>query len=64
MDNDVYNFGFILLESLVGPITRDKGETFFINEKVSKNLQKKICLLYEMWWWFFSVIFSSFLFIL
>lgn len=37
MDNDVYNFGFILLESLVGPITRDKGETFFINEKVSEK---------------------------
>lgn len=35
MDNDVYNFGFILLESLVGPITCDKGETYFLNEKAS-----------------------------
>ncbi|KAL5080604.1 hypothetical protein RYX36_009025 [Vicia faba] len=34
-DNDVYNFGFILLESLVGPITCDKGETYFLNEKAS-----------------------------
>ena len=34
MENDVYNFGFILLESLVGPIASDKGETFFLNEKV------------------------------
>jgi len=42
MDNDVYNFGFILLESLVGPITSDKGETFFINEKVSENFKNNL----------------------
>ncbi|CAJ1947604.1 unnamed protein product [Sphenostylis stenocarpa] len=34
-DDDVYNFGFILFESLVGPIACDKGETFFLNEKAS-----------------------------
>ncbi|XP_045791069.1 probable inactive leucine-rich repeat receptor-like protein kinase At3g03770 [Trifolium pratense] len=39
MDNDVYNFGFIMLESLVGPITCDKGETFFLNEKASFGSQ-------------------------
>lgn len=47
VDNDVYNFGFILFESLVGPITCDKGEAFFLNDKVSKNF-RKIFLIYEM----------------
>ncbi|XP_015946556.1 probable inactive leucine-rich repeat receptor-like protein kinase At3g03770 [Arachis duranensis] len=39
MESDVYNFGFILLESLVGPIASDKGETFFVNEKASFGSQ-------------------------
>ncbi|MED6132263.1 hypothetical protein PIB30_017530 [Stylosanthes scabra] len=39
MESDVYNFGFILLESLVGPIASDKGETFFIHEKASFGSQ-------------------------
>ncbi|RDY13334.1 putative inactive leucine-rich repeat receptor-like protein kinase, partial [Mucuna pruriens] len=38
-ENDVYNFGFILFESLVGPIACDKGETFFLNEKASFGSQ-------------------------
>ncbi|KAL2335203.1 hypothetical protein Fmac_016416 [Flemingia macrophylla] len=38
-DDDVYNFGFILFESLVGPIACDKGETFFLNEKASFGSQ-------------------------
>lgn len=36
MEGDVYNFGFILLESLVGPIVSGKGETFLLNEMVCK----------------------------
>ncbi|MED6134981.1 hypothetical protein PIB30_042014 [Stylosanthes scabra] len=35
LDDDVYNFGFILFESLVGPIASEKGEAFFLNEKAS-----------------------------
>ncbi|KAL5186951.1 putative inactive leucine-rich repeat receptor-like protein kinase [Glycine soja] len=38
-EDDVYNFGFILFESLVGPIACDKGETFFLNEKASFGSQ-------------------------
>ncbi|KAK7266916.1 hypothetical protein RIF29_19577 [Crotalaria pallida] len=39
VEDDVYSFGFILLESLVGPIASDKGETFFLNEKASFDSQ-------------------------
>ncbi|KAL1314676.1 hypothetical protein HN51_041502 [Arachis hypogaea] len=35
LDDDVYNFGFILFESLVGPVASGKGEAFFLNEKAS-----------------------------
>lgn len=35
LEDDVYNFGFILLESLVGPIVTGKGEAFLLNEMVS-----------------------------
>ncbi|XVF57837.1 hypothetical protein PTKIN_Ptkin07bG0014700 [Pterospermum kingtungense] len=38
-EDDVYNFGFILLESLVGPIVSGKGETFLLNEMVSFGSQ-------------------------
>ncbi|XP_009603090.1 probable inactive leucine-rich repeat receptor-like protein kinase At3g03770 isoform X1 [Nicotiana tomentosiformis] len=31
-EDDVYNFGFILLESLVGPTVSGKGEAFLLNE--------------------------------
>lgn len=34
LEDDVYNFGFILLESLVGPIVTGKGEAFLLNEMV------------------------------
>lgn len=34
LEDDVYNFGFILLESLVGPIVTGKGETFLLNDMV------------------------------
>ncbi|KAH6788177.1 Leucine-rich repeat protein kinase family protein [Perilla frutescens var. hirtella] len=39
LQDDVYNFGFILLESLVGPITSGKGETFLLNEMTSFSSQ-------------------------
>ncbi|XP_011098853.1 probable inactive leucine-rich repeat receptor-like protein kinase At3g03770 [Sesamum indicum] len=39
LQDDVYNFGFILLESLVGPIVSGKGETFLLNEMTSFNSQ-------------------------
>ncbi|KAI9127228.1 hypothetical protein K1719_001787 [Acacia pycnantha] len=38
-EDDVYNFGFILLESLVGPIASGQRETFFLNEKASFGSQ-------------------------
>ncbi|KAH7577218.1 hypothetical protein ACOSP7_001964 [Xanthoceras sorbifolium] len=37
--DDVYNFGFILLESLVGPIVSGKGEAFLLNEMASFGSQ-------------------------
>ncbi|KAK6912995.1 Leucine-rich repeat [Dillenia turbinata] len=37
--DDVYNFGFILLESLVGPIVSRKGEAFLLNEMASFGSQ-------------------------
>lgn len=39
LDDDVYSFGFILLESLVGPIVSGKGESFFLNEMDSFGSQ-------------------------
>ncbi|KAF3960641.1 hypothetical protein CMV_014667 [Castanea mollissima] len=38
-EDDVYNFGFILLESLVGPIVTGKGEAFLLNEMASFGSQ-------------------------
>lgn len=38
LEDDVYNFGFILFESLVGPIASEKGKVFFLNEKVREKL--------------------------
>nr|GMC52736.1 probable inactive leucine-rich repeat receptor-like protein kinase At3g03770 [Ipomoea batatas] len=38
-EDDVYNFGFILLESLVGPILSGKGEAFLLNEMASFGSQ-------------------------
>ncbi|KGN63181.1 probable inactive leucine-rich repeat receptor-like protein kinase At3g03770 isoform X1 [Cucumis sativus] len=35
VENDVYNFGYILLESLVGPIVTGKEETFLLNDMAS-----------------------------
>ncbi|XP_071712129.1 probable inactive leucine-rich repeat receptor-like protein kinase At3g03770 [Rutidosis leptorrhynchoides] len=37
--DDVYDFGFILLESLVGPIVSGKGESFLLNEMKSFGSQ-------------------------
>lgn len=51
-DDDVYNFGFILFESLVGPIACDRGETFFLNEKVSAFLNICLFLLDEYNYYF------------
>lgn len=38
-EDDVYNFGFILLESLIGPLPTAKGEAFLLNEMVTKRKQ-------------------------
>lgn len=39
LQDDVYDFGFILLESLVGPNLTGKGETFILNEMNSFSSQ-------------------------
>lgn len=39
LQDDVYNFGFILLEALVGPMTSGKGEAFLLNEMTSFSSQ-------------------------
>ncbi|XP_047956817.1 probable inactive leucine-rich repeat receptor-like protein kinase At3g03770 isoform X2 [Salvia hispanica] len=39
LQDDVHNFGFILLESLVGPVTSGKGEAFLLNEMTSFSSQ-------------------------
>ncbi|KAM1130036.1 hypothetical protein ACFX2I_044768 [Malus domestica] len=39
MESDVYNFGFILLESLVGTIVNGKGDAFLLNEMASFGSQ-------------------------
>ncbi|EOA20011.1 hypothetical protein CARUB_v10000274mg [Capsella rubella] len=38
-EDDVYNFGFILLESLIGPVLTTKGEAFLLNEMTSFGSQ-------------------------
>ncbi|KAF8106284.1 hypothetical protein N665_0145s0094 [Sinapis alba] len=38
-EDDVYNFGFILLESLIGPLPTTKGEAFLLNEMTSFESQ-------------------------
>lgn len=40
-EDDVYNFGFILLESLIGPVPTTKGEAYLLNEMVTKRKKKK-----------------------
>ncbi|XP_042041750.1 probable inactive leucine-rich repeat receptor-like protein kinase At3g03770 [Salvia splendens] len=35
LDDDIYSFGIILLESLVGPSVRARNESFLLNEMVS-----------------------------
>ncbi|KAL8199500.1 hypothetical protein R6Q57_013068, partial [Mikania cordata] len=37
--DDVYDFGFILLEALVGPVVSGKGEAFLLNEMNSFGSQ-------------------------
>ncbi|KAL2965347.1 hypothetical protein AAZX31_16G056100 [Glycine max] len=39
LEDDVYNFGLILFESLVGPIASEKGEKYFLDEKTSFDSQ-------------------------
>lgn len=34
MDDDVYSFGLILLEALVGPALSEKGVAYFLKELV------------------------------
>ncbi|CAH8271048.1 unnamed protein product [Arabidopsis lyrata] len=38
-EDDVYNFGFILLESLIGPVPTTKGEAYLLNEMTSFGSQ-------------------------
>ncbi|KAI3776875.1 hypothetical protein L1987_46665 [Smallanthus sonchifolius] len=37
--DDVYDFGFILLEALVGPVVSGKGEAFLLNEMYAAQVQ-------------------------
>lgn len=46
LEDDVYNFGFILFESLAGPIASDKGEAFFVDEKVKAF--ENLCLIFSL----------------
>ncbi|XP_073019099.1 probable inactive leucine-rich repeat receptor-like protein kinase At3g03770 [Primulina eburnea] len=39
LEDDVYSFGFIMLESLVGPVVSEKGEEFLVNEMASFSSQ-------------------------
>nr|KYP63372.1 putative LRR receptor-like serine/threonine-protein kinase At1g14390 family [Cajanus cajan] len=39
LEDDVYNFGLISFESLVGPIASEKGVEFFLHDKVSFDSQ-------------------------
>ncbi|KAL9254765.1 putative inactive leucine-rich repeat receptor-like protein [Drosera capensis] len=39
LEDDVFNFGFILLEALVGPVGIGKGEAFLLNEMASFGSQ-------------------------
>ncbi|KAI3670121.1 hypothetical protein L6452_41767 [Arctium lappa] len=39
LSDDVYDFGFVLLEALVGPIVSGKGEAFLLNEMKSFGSQ-------------------------
>ncbi|KAJ8768146.1 hypothetical protein K2173_021086 [Erythroxylum novogranatense] len=43
LEDDIYNFGFILLESLVGPIVTGKREAFLLNEMVSQSSNSYEC---------------------
>ncbi|MED6211163.1 hypothetical protein PIB30_070997 [Stylosanthes scabra] len=49
LDDDVYNFGFILFESLVGPIASEKGEAFFLSEKVRDKLSETSALKFSLY---------------
>lgn len=44
-EDDVYNFGFILLESLIGPLPTTKGEAFLLNEMVTNR--KSFIILFD-----------------
>lgn len=39
LEDDVYSFGFIMLESLVGPVVSEKGEEMLVNEMASFSSQ-------------------------
>ena len=38
LDDDVYSFGYIILESIVGPSVSAKKESFMLNDMVSTSL--------------------------
>ncbi|KZV42076.1 putative inactive leucine-rich repeat receptor-like protein kinase [Dorcoceras hygrometricum] len=39
LEDDVYSFGFVMLETLVGPVVSEKGEEFLVNEMASFSSQ-------------------------
>ncbi|MQM20541.1 hypothetical protein Taro_053564, partial [Colocasia esculenta] len=43
MEDDVYSFGLILLETLVGSAVAEQGETFFLNEMKAAGGSYDIC---------------------
>lgn len=54
LEDDVYSFGFILLESLVGPLVTGKEETFLLNEMVSS-----VSLTFQIDEFFSTVIYNE-----
>lgn len=39
LEDDIYSFGFILLESLIGPSLRARKESFLLNEMVNIHMK-------------------------
>ena len=44
----MYNFGFILLESLIGPLPTTKGEAFILNEMVTKRIKNSFIYFFYL----------------
>lgn len=39
MEDDVYSFGLIILETLTGPAQAARGEAFLLNEMVRSSIE-------------------------